>query len=960
MTYDSNLLPLPSELLDTEWDFYRRYPWCLNAVPPMDEVVGHLRREVDRLDQAEAAWQRVEIMTNVFLLSCAVSDTVADYLVGDGYDLSQVGAVVPLVGPAVRAVEKGVRVSRKVRALRVAPVRRWREQWDVAVGEFLKLVVAAGTPDRDSLARAGGRLASLLATELPADLQRRRPRIPAAFRTQDLTHFDILELGRMLAAACPDRQRPVLIVGLRTAGSYFAPLLRASLVAEGYDQADAVTIRPKKGIGPWEQAVLARSADRGGVAAVVDEPANTGSTLAQAAAVVRKAGFAASNVVALVPVHPTCREWTSGHEFLALSGIRVLSLEPERWYKRQLLEPAPVEGLLAEYFTARKYSVARVVASARAEELNAQLQRRSEEKFHTRLKRIYELRLQNGVGSTETRYVLAKSVGWGWLGYHAITVGARLSEFVPPVLGLRDGILYTEWLPQKGRTGAESDRDHVVNSAASYVAARVRSLGLGNDPAPDLVRNGQHKGFDLLAGALGRAYGWKPAALLKRGRIQRELSRQSCPVPILIDGKMRPEEWVTGAGSLLKTDFEHHGLGKTELNMTDPAYDLAETSLFFRLSELEERHLIDRYVSLSGDTGVTRRLFCAELMAGTWAMKTALDNLGDARLAHRHEEFNRQYIDAWNFLTVHTLRLCASVCRRPDTPRWGSPLVVLDIDGVLDKQIFGFPSTTAAGIRAVSLLHAHDVAVAVNTARTVPEVKEYCSAYGFAGGVAEYGGAAWDAVRGRERVLVSDESLRQLERVRDALRTVPGLFLNDDYRYSIRAYTYERGRTAPLPTTLIRNMLADLKADRLAFHQTFLDTAVVGKDTDKGRGLHGLLALTGSDGLETIAIGDSEPDLAMFHAARRSFAPSNISCRSLARLLGCRIADRPYQLGLLRIVQSLVHPGGGRCDRCGAPIEWPTEQAGLFWPLLEAADQSRPRLLLRALFDPAALQVFSR
>jgi len=27
-----------------------------------------------------------------------------------------------------------------------------------------------------------------------------------------------------------------------------------------------------------------------------------------------------------------------------------------------------------------------------------------------------------------------KSVGWGWLGYHAFLAGRRLSEFVPPIL----------------------------------------------------------------------------------------------------------------------------------------------------------------------------------------------------------------------------------------------------------------------------------------------------------------------------------------------------------------------------------------------------------------------------------------------------------------------------------------------------------------------------------------------
>src|SRR5262249_14141965 len=172
------------------------------------------------------------------------------------------------------------------------------------------------------------------------------------------------------------------------------------------------------------------------------------------------------------------------------------------------------------------------------------------------------------------------------------------------------------------------------------------------------------------------------------------------------------------------------------------------------------------------------------------------------------------------------MRFCAGFCRQPEIRRWRDPLVALDIDGVLDKQIFGFPSTTAAGIQAVSLLHAHDLAVVVNTARSMMEVKEYCQAYGFVGGVADYGGAIWDALNGRERVLVSPESLDQLETLRSALRQIPGVFLNDVYQYSIRAYTYERGTTVPVPTLLIRNLMARLKVNRLSFHQTYTDTTV--------------------------------------------------------------------------------------------------------------------------------------
>jgi hydroxymethylpyrimidine pyrophosphatase-like HAD family hydrolase len=946
------LAPVPS---DAEDSFYRGYPWCMNVFPTLDEVIRHLGEELDRLHRLEPGWPRQEVMTNVFLLSGAVIDTVDDYVHGDRYDLSRVTGAVPLIGRGVRLVETILNAPRRVRAARVASVRRWRADLATALRQFLTALVGAG--GFAPVSAPPGDLAALLNAELPPELRGRRPRVPAAFRTQDLTHVDVLELGRMLVAACPDRQRPILIVGLRTAGSYFAPLLLAALDAEGYAEASAVTIRPKKGLATWEAEALARGAAHGALAVVVDEPVNTGSTLTRAIDVIRSAGFAASDIVALVPVHPSQREWTDSDDSLTRAGTRVLRLEPERWHKQRLLEDARAERLLTEYFGARHDAHVRVVPSSRAERLNAELAQRSELKFHTRLKRIYEVQLQDALGTTETRYVLAKSVGWGWLGYHAFLIGARLSQFVPPLLGLRDGILYTEWLTDDARQSAPHVREDMIDVAASYVAARVRELGLGSDPTPDLGRMNQHNGLDVLAGALGRAYGGKAAAL-KRSRIRCELSRHACPSPTLIDGKMREEEWITTAATCLKTDFEHHGLGKTELNMTDPAYDLAEAMLAFRLSEAEERRLIDRYVDLSGDARVGDRLFLNKLLAGIWAMTSAVSNLGDARLSHRHDDFNRQYIDAWNFLTIQTMRHCASACRRPPMPQWRTPLVVLDVDGVLDKQIFGFPSTTAAGIRAVSLLHAHEIAVALNTARTLTEVQEYCRAYGFVGGVAEYGAIVWDAVNGRERVLVGDESRRQLERVRLALQAIPGVFLNDDYRYSLRAYTYERGTTVALPTMLIRQVLRSVGADRLDFHQTYLDTAVLAKETDKGRGLHALLALSGNDHCETIAVGDSDADLAMFRVARRAFAPSHIGCRSAATRLGCRIADRAFQPGLLAIARSIVHADGERCEVCRACDGSSPRRGDLFWTLLEAADQSGRRQLVRALLDPMVLHAF--
>ncbi len=91
---------------------------------------------------------------------------------------------------------------------------------------------------------------------------------------------------------------------------------------------------------------------------------------------------------------------------------------------------------------------------------------------------------------------------------------------------------------------------------------------------------------------------------------------------------------------------------------------------------------------------------------------------------------------------MQTARFCGGFCRPVEAPCWRSPLVVTDIDGVLDHRFFGFPCTTLAGIEALALLHVHKASIAVDTARSLPEVQEYCRAYGFVGGVAEYGSYA--------------------------------------------------------------------------------------------------------------------------------------------------------------------------------------------------------------------------
>jgi hydroxymethylpyrimidine pyrophosphatase-like HAD family hydrolase len=808
----------------------------------------------------------------------------------------------------------------------------------------------------------------------PTELLVKRFGIPSPFAHLDLTPNDVLRLGDRFMERFPERAQPLLIVGLRTSGSYFAPLLRALLESEGYCSVGLLTVEPLKGVGRREEKQLKQFAARGYWTLIVDDPPDSSRSLLAALDIVQRAGFAADNVKFLAPTHPANRSW-----FKAFPEKSVITLPPEQWHKQELLNSKAVELRLVEYFRNRNFARVSVIASQRADELNAGIQNFSSDDRGHRLKRIFEVHLETSEGKKQTKYILAKSVGWGWFSYRAFLMGYKLSEFVPPILGLRDGILYMEWIPPAAIEPGNK-RNALLHASAAYVAARVRRLGLSASTAGmDFKR--YNNGSRTLAKALSQAYGHVLPNLLMRSRIDGQVRDLGCPFPTLIDGNMLRNEWLLRPQGAVKADYEHHGMGKTALNITDPAYDLADTILNLALSPQEESSLVRQYIEESGDVAVARRLFIHKLLAGLWTMSETqqrLLSLGSPRGRDAQRDCHLRFMNAWNFLTVQAARYCGSFCYPRTDLRWRAPLVVLDVDGVLDRRVFGFPCTTAAGIEALSLLSDHEFSVALNTARSAAEVKDYCKAYPLAGGVAEHGSYLWDAVRQRERVLISAETVRQLEKLRHYLQRLPGVFLDERHQYSIRAFTYHKktsgvtqsllgsaskigdGALAPISTHILHQLLVDLGLDRLTFHHTRIDTTVIAKEADKGTGLAALRDWVLADDAETIAVGDTEHDLSMFRVASRSFAPSNINCRRQAQLCGCRISQFPYQRGLLEIVTTIIHSNKERCEQRPVTHRRPDRIADPFVTVLQAADQTWAKNLVSAMFNPAAYRIFIR
>ncbi|MGH9775418.1 MAG: HAD hydrolase family protein [Candidatus Acidiferrales bacterium] len=882
------------------------------------------------------------------LLASGITCAVDDWLLGPRYGFTKAIKKVGWLKPLEAFANSIQQCFSVVRSTKLARLQAWREKWDSSVIEFCQSAFcgdgANGTADGQLR-----NLCSALLSAAPRELLKDRTRSPAAYHSQSLALRDTISLAKLFADAFPHRERPILVLGLRTAGSYMAPALSASLRVEGFRNVRSATLRPKRGTTSWEKEEMRRCAAEGGIAIIVDEPAASGGTVANAVNLLCKAGNAAKNIVVLLPNHPRRRHgrWNRSGDVNLSPEITVLLLEAEKWHKTQLLHPASALLRLKEYFYASGYGKVTLTSSPRFEEMAARFKAETPERGHIRFKEIYELELETVRGEVETRYVLAESVGDGWFSYGAFIAAERLAEYVMPVIGLRQGLLFSEWIPKTSQNAVtEIDRKVLVQTLGQYAAKRVQTLKL--DEAFECTPDARpvDGALNVVAFALRGVYGHGVLSALKQPRLRREIARHGSFPPTLIDGQVSPENWVANRGRMYTRDYVHNSLGQISPNLTDPAYDLASASLRWNLTPREEKDLLETYQRATGDASAEKRLMRYKLIAGTLEMQIAYEELNDTRMERNYQQCHRRLVAARDFLTWHTTRFLGSLCRRSTHTARQSPVAVLDLDGVLDSFLFGFPSTTAAGIQGVSLLHTHGWSILLNTARSFREVQEYCRSYSFSGGIAEYGGVLWDATGQHTKVMVDQEAMEQLQKVRNALESMPGIYMNPNYDYSIQAYRIEGTRTTSIPASLIEELLDRLNCNRLRFHQSNSDTAVLVAGIDKGTGLQAMFSWLNVSPSNAVAIGDSTPDLPMFRVAGRSYGPAQISCRKEAEALGVRISHLPYQAGFLEIVRNLIHPDGSHCSLCSqATLAWvPGEDPIL--DLLKKADERTWRKVL--------------
>ena len=882
--------------------FYEGYRWCLNPMLTLGGLLQHLGEELERPRGEE---RRI----NLYLFACGIACTLDDFLAARPWSLAAVAARFPRARGAIRGVEASLNAPFAARThWAAARASSWRDRWADCVDAACEVLLGGDEARFHELARL---LLAAAHGALGEAARQHRMRIPEAFRCQDLTHQDVCAMVRLCLPALLEKDRPIAIVGPRTAGAYFAPLAAARLRALGYTRVTWVTVRPKNGLSRGESHTISAAVRAGAQVLIIDDHPNSGHTLRLLLGMLRSLGGASTDMVVALPGHPSIPHWTVADE--TARGVRVFLLPPEDRYKARLLE--------SQGYT----------ESAATAVLNAELAAHYGDGFQVRLKKVFE---------SESGRVMAKSAGWGWLGYHAWIAAEALEGLAPKALRLRDGILFSEYV------GSQPGVCATAEACATYVARRVNTLGLQEDPA--FAGAGYRWcGWDDLVATLSRMYG-PHLGLLKKSAIRRRLQAYVAPNPTLIDGRMKSEDWLRSGDRLLKCDFEHHNFGGGEPDIVDPAWDLASAIYELQLSPQAEQTLLRSYVAGTGDTGVAERLLLYKILYAMNGLRAAKYWLARKPDGERREDFNRQFVATRSFAAFHVARYCGRKLGNAPAA-WGRRLCFLDLDGVLDWGLLGFPHTSPRGVQALQLLRRNGFSVVLNTARSLPHVREYCRAYKLPGGVAELGSVFWDAVGDAEVPLIDAESAAQIESLREQIVRLPGAFIDPENRFSIRAYRFQDGFMRPLQTGQVEALLQRPGCHRLTFVQSAADTYIIQKGAGKGPALASVKAYLGCTGEAAAAIGDSGPDVEMLRAADMAYAPANASreVRELIAQGACRVTRRPLQAGFLEAARELCRAAGhGQED---APACHETEPASLLDQLLQVADRTSVQRIFSAL-----------
>ncbi|MBV8480456.1 MAG: hypothetical protein JOY72_09155, partial [Actinobacteria bacterium] len=368
---------------------------------------------------------------DALLVACGMAQILDDYVTRDVLSLARVAEVAPRrLASVVLAARKVLLLlrdrapaERRARALR----RRHADVVRACATALAGNGVLPGPAPRTSLAA----------------VRERVQRLPNCFCSFDQHPDDCAALAARVAKRLPDRTAPLAVLGIRTSGSYLAPIVAAHLRAAGYTSVGETTHRPARRL-LREDAARLRAAR---TVLIVDDPPRTGNAYVRTAEALEHLGVPGSAQILLVPL---LGEGLPD----ALAGRDAVTLPSHEWAIRTRVRDG------------------------------------ESRRGHVRAR-------------SEDGRELLRGVGFGYFGRRAETIAERLPEFLPRVTGLEEGLLRREWLEDESRVGRANER--LAQFVAVYLRARAERLGVTHDPTPAL--SGDDVAWERLGALLGGCFG---------------------------------------------------------------------------------------------------------------------------------------------------------------------------------------------------------------------------------------------------------------------------------------------------------------------------------------------------------------------------------------------------------------------------------------------------------------------
>lgn len=831
------------------------YDVCVRASAALDATPLDLHTDISQLLEMLVGSSSRGDATDGYLAACGIAQLVEDWRDGTGWRARHLSAMLGDHGPVRRSLRASVNAAAAV--LRGRPPLR---EIPPLIDELADAVMS-GLPDGAAHIPERARTAVRGVRDPTGGLRGEVLRPPSSFRSFDQHPRDVSELARRFARSHPNRETPLLVLGVRTSGGYLAPLAASALRALGYRGARSATTRPG---APLPSAALREVHAAGGLVLVIDDPPSSGASMAAVARAVRRRGFAAEQIV---PIFAAFGPATAP---AALAEYACVILPATDWHIRAQLGGSELRTLVAAAFPGRN-----VVAVTAAEPGPPSRE------AHLAVRLTAHLQDEHGITEAE---LVAEGVGQGYLGRHAQLVAERLAGLVPPVYLVRDGVMLRAGGPEVPVANVPPD------AVAAYAVSRQRILATEADRSGALA--GRQPVWEVGARVLARGFG-RLGPLLRPALIDPSMRNLlASEHPCVVDGNTAAAGWLSpreSAIEYMKTDFDDGCFSHLDLAVYDALYDLAGVAI---QQPGGSRALIEAFEHATGERADPAR-WCAFQLVQAW-------NLERAGRGGAHSARAAQTLFGQVFL--------ADLDTEPDGP-W----CALDVDGVLELDFGGFPTTTIAAMSALRALRAHGYRVMLATGRSIPDVRDRCAAYRLAGGVGEYGAAFYDP-RTSAITAVHERASDPAQRaalVAD-LTALPSVSIDPDYRYCVRA---SRGGKALDPDALRR-----LAAPHPGFRplQGDAQTDFVPVGVEKSIGVRELMSALGAEGEQVeFAMGDTAADLGILRMARVGRAPAHAR-RSLAGA-GVAFTRSSYQAGLAQAVGRLIGHRPGSCAECRLP-----------------------------------------